>query len=88
MLKDKKLLQRLETLLIDESSMIRADIFDGIDYSLKINRKNNRPFGGVQIILLGDLFQLPPVVSSNDKEVIDKFYPKGEYFFNAKSFPE
>ncbi len=88
LLKDKKLLQRLETLLIDESSMIRADIFDGIDYSLKINRKNNRPFGGVQIILLGDLFQLPPVVSSNDKEVIDKFYPKGEYFFNAKSFPE
>ena len=88
LLKDRKLLLKLETLLIDESSMIRADIFDSIDYSLKINRKSTKPFGGVQIILLGDLFQLPPVVSGNDKEVIEKFYPQGEYFFNAKSYSE
>ena len=88
LLKDKQLLQRLDTLLIDESSMIRSDIFDGIDYSLKINRGNNKPFGGVQIVLLGDLFQLPPVVSGSEKEVIEKFYPEGEYFFNSKCFPQ
>ncbi len=85
-LKDRKLLERLETLLIDESSMIRADIFDSIDLSLKINKKNKKPFGGVQIILFGDLFQLPPVVSSGDFEIVKKFYPGGEYFFNSKCF--
>ena len=86
LLKDKQLLQRLDTLLIDESSMIRSDIFDGIDYSLKINRGNNKPFGGVQIVLLGDLFQLPPVVSGSEKEVIEKFYPEGEYFLIPNAF--
>jgi len=85
-LKDRNLLNRLETLLIDESSMIRSDIFDAIDLSLKKNRKNKKPFGGVQIVLFGDLLQLPPVVSSQEKEVIEKFYPKGQYFFNAECF--
>ena len=85
-LRDRNLLNRLETLLIDESSMIRSDIFDAIDLSLKINRKNKKPFGGVQIVLFGDLLQLPPVVSSQEKEVIEKFYPKGQYFFNAECF--
>jgi len=85
-LRGRNLLNRLETLLIDESSMIRADIFDAMDLSLKINRKNKKPFGGVQIVLFGDLLQLPPVVSSAEKEVVEKFYPKGEYFFNAKCF--
>ena len=83
-LRDRNLLNRLETLLIDECSMCRADIFDGIDLSLKINRKSKKPFGGVQIILFGDLLQLSPVVSSTEKEVVEKFYPEGEYFFNAK----
>ena len=85
-LKDRNLLNRLQTLLIDESSMIRADIFDAIDLSLKRNRKNKKPFGGVQIVLFGDLLQLSPVVSSAEKEVVEKFYPEGEYFFNAKCF--
>ena len=85
-LRDRNLLNRLETLSIDECSMCRADIFDAIDLSLKINRKNKKPFGGVQIILFGDLLQLSPVVSSSEKEVIEKFYPEGEYFFNAKCF--
>ena len=75
-----------ETLLIDESSMIRSDIFDLIDLSLKKNRRNKKPFGGVQIILFGDLLQLSPVVSSAEKEVVEKFYPKGAYFFNARCF--
>ena len=85
-LRDRNLLNRLETLLIDESSMIRADIFDAIDLSLKRNRKNKKPFGGVQIVLFGDLLQLSPIVSSAEKEVVEKFYPEGEYFFNAKCF--
>ena len=86
-LREREHIQRLETLLIDESSMLRADIFDAIDLSLKKNRGNKKPFGGVQIILFGDLLQLPPVVSSIDEEVMEKFYPKGEFFFNSKSFP-
>ena len=86
-LRDRDLIKKLDTLLIDESSMLRADIFDAIDLSLKKNRGNKKPFGGVQIILFGDLLQLPPVVSSNDREVMEKFYPKGEFFFNSNSFP-
>ena len=61
--RDRNFFSRLETLLIDESSMIRSDIFDLIDLSLKKNRRNKKPFGGVQIILFGDLLQLSPVVS-------------------------
>ena len=86
-LRDRDLIKNLDTLLIDESSMLRADIFDAIDLSLKKNRGNKKPFGGVQIILFGDLLQLPPVVSSNDREVMEKFYPKGEFFFNSNIFP-
>ena len=84
--RDRNFFSRLETLLIDESSMIRSDIFDLIDLSLKKNRRNKKPFGGVQIILFGDLLQLSPVVSSAEKEVVEKFYPKGAYFFNARCF--
>ena len=72
-LREREHIQRLETLLIDESSMLRADIFDAINLSLKRNRANKQPFGGVQIILFGDLLQLPPVVSSIDEEVMEKF---------------
>ena len=84
---DKEKINKLNTLLIDESSMLRADLFDAINHSLKKNRGNKKPFGGVQIILFGDLLQLPPIVSDLDKEVVEKFYPKGEFFFNSKSFP-
>ena len=87
-LRDQKLIKKLDTLLIDESSMIRADMLDAINLSLKKNRKNNKPFGGVQIILIGDLFQLPPVVSSDAKDIIEQLYPDGPYFFNSKIFNE
>ena len=85
-LREKEILRNLDVLLIDESSMVRADIFDAINDSLKKNRSSKTLFGGVQIILFGDLLQLSPIVSSNDKEVMDEFYPDGPYFFNAKSF--
>ena len=81
LLKDKSLIQSLDTILIDEISMVRADLFDAIDLSLKKNRKNNKPFGGVQMIVFGDVMQIDPIVGSSDEEMMEKFYPKGRFFF-------
>ena len=66
--------------------MIRSDILDGIDKSLKLNRGNKLVFGGVQLILIGDLFQLPPVVTDDESEIMEKLYPNGQYFFNANCY--
>lgn len=76
-----KVLKELELLIIDEISMVRADIFEGIDYSLKLARRNNAPFGGVQVCVIGDLFQLPPVVSREEKEFFAQYYETP--FFSA-----
>lgn len=78
---------KLEMIIIDEISMVRADLLDGIDYSLRVNRDNELPFGGVQIICFGDIFQLPPVV---EKDLAEYFFEKygGYYFFNAPVFKE
>ena len=86
LLKDPELLKRLDTLLIDECSMVRADLFDAVDESLRKNRKNKKPFGGVQIILFGDLLQIAPIVTRSDKEIIDQIYPRGSFFFNSNVF--
>lgn len=87
--KNAKLLQKLETLIIDEVSMVRADVMDGIDTALRLNRDNiHTPFGGVQVILCGDLFQLPPIVRDAEmKTFFDEQYG-GPYFFGAKVFDE
>ncbi len=61
---NRKLYQNIEVLVIDEISMVRADLLDNIDYFLRVNRENPLPFGGVQVVFFGDLFQLPPVVAS------------------------
>ena len=67
--KDKKRLYRnLEVLIIDEISMVRADMLDGINRFLQVNRENMQPFGGVQLVVFGDLFQLPPVVTRDPVE--------------------
>ena len=84
----KEVLQNLDTILIDEISMVRADLFDAINLSLKKNRKNNKPFGGVQIILFGDVMQIDPIVSSVEKEIMEKFYPNGRFFFNSNIYKE
>jgi len=86
LLKDKSLIQSLDTILIDEISMVRADLFDAIDLSLKKNRKNNKPFGGVQMIIFGDVMQIDPIVGSSDEEMMEKFYPKGRFFFNSNIY--
>ena len=86
-LKDKDLIKKLDTILIDEISLVKADLFDAIDISLKMNRGNDEPFGGVQIVVFGDLMQLPPIIGK-DSEIMQKFYPEGAYFFNANCFTE
>ncbi len=83
--KTRSLVQKIDTLVIDEASMIRADVMDGIDLSLRINRSNNKPFGGVKIILIGDLFQLPPVVGRDMNEFFEKKY-QSPFFFSARVF--
>lgn len=67
---------------MDEVSMVRADTIDGIDYILRIAKGNDIPFGGVQIILFGDMYQLPPVVEKSLHKYFQKTYG-GEYFFNT-----
>ncbi|MBU2043924.1 MAG: AAA family ATPase [Candidatus Omnitrophica bacterium] len=80
----KKIIQNLDLLLIDEASMVRADMLDAIDYSLRINRKKmDIPFGGVRIVMFGDVFQLPPVVERSMEPLIKQYYGHS-YFFNAK----
>jgi len=74
-----------DMIIIDEVSMVRADIIDNIDYFLRINRNVNAPFGGVQMIFFGDLFQLPPVVSTPfEKQYFQTTYPT-PYFFSAQA---
>ncbi|MEQ1704875.1 MAG: AAA family ATPase [Rickettsiales bacterium] len=84
---NSRVLKELELLIIDEISMVRADIFDGIDHSLKLARKNNKPFGGVQLCVIGDLFQLPPVVSREEKEFFAQYYQTA-FFFGTKAYTE
>ncbi|MCX2573357.1 helix-turn-helix domain-containing protein [Pedobacter sandarakinus] len=79
----RRLLQELELLVIDEVSMLRADMLDAIDFSLRYIRRNrNVPFGGVQLLFIGDLHQLPPVVKNDEWRVMAGFY-KSIYFFDA-----
>lgn len=80
-----KLLRSLDTLVIDEISMVRADLLDCIDKSLRMNRRSNAPFGGVQIIAIGDPYQLPPVVTASEEKFIMRTYG-APHFFKAHSY--
>jgi ATP-dependent exoDNAse (exonuclease V) alpha subunit len=82
--KNNKIYKNLDMIVIDEISMVRADIIDNMDYFLRINRNINEPFGGVQMIFFGDLFQLPPVVSTTfEKQYFTTTY-ETPYFFSAR----
>lgn len=84
----QKLLKKIELVIIDEISMVRADIIDFIDKILRIYSHNLRePFGGKQMLLVGDVFQLEPVVKSDEREIINRYYPN-PFFFSAKVFQE
>ncbi|MGY0039842.1 helix-turn-helix domain-containing protein [Pedobacter sp. NJ-S-72] len=78
----RRIFQDLELLIIDEVSMLRADLLDAIDMVLRYIRKNNASFGGVQVLFIGDLHQLPPVVKSNEWQLLGEFY-QSVYFFDA-----
>jgi len=84
----RRMLQELELLVIDEVSMLRADMLDAIDFALRYIRRNrNVPFGGVQLLFIGDLHQLPPVVKNDEWRIMAGFY-KSIYFFDALSLQD
>lgn len=78
-----KILRTLDLLIIDEISMVRADILDAIDNILKRYRRNDRPFGGVQLLMIGDIQQLPPVVRESERPFMEQVY-SSPFFFNSK----
>ena len=81
-----KLLKELELIIIDEVSMVRADIIDFIDKLLRVYCRNMRePFGGKQMLFVGDIYQLEPVVKEDDRRLLHPFYASG-YFFDARVF--
>lgn len=75
--------KNLQFIIIDEISMVRADLLDLIDVSLRVNRLNDRPFGGVRIIAVGDLFQLPPIISDPEELLYLQDKYKTPYFMSA-----
>ncbi|MDA9661139.1 AAA family ATPase [Gammaproteobacteria bacterium] len=82
-----KLLKNLELLIIDEVSMVRAPMLDAISQSLQIHRNSQEPFGGVDVLACGDLFQLPPIIKESEERVIYEKYDS-IYFFDAHSFKD
>lgn len=87
-LKGDNYFRTLKTIIIDEISMVRADMLDGIDLFLRKNGPNpNKPFGGVQMILVGDPYQLPPVLTNDDAEIFNKMY-SAPYFFSSEVYKE
>lgn len=86
--KQIQLLNELELIIIDEISMVRADIIDFVDKVLRVYCHNMRePFGGKQVLLIGDVFQLEPVVKADEREILRRFYPNC-FFFSAHAFQQ
>ena len=87
-LRDNRKIKAIDTLVIDEISMVRSDMLDALDYFFRLNKGKMRlPFGGVQVILFGDHFQLPPVLRSDERSLFYEKY-EVEYFFGAKVYPQ
>jgi hypothetical protein len=80
----RELIKGLDLLVIDEISMVRADLLDGVDDVLRRLRRTSLPFGGVQLLLIGDMHQLPPVVKANEWQVLAPLYDS-PYFFSSKA---
>ena len=79
----QSVIRNMELLIIDEVSMLRADLLDAIDFMMQTVRKNNKPFGGVQVLFIGDLLQLPPVIRDEEWRTLKKYY-KGKFFFHSQ----
>ncbi|MEZ0608906.1 HRDC domain-containing protein [Fibrella sp. WM1] len=82
-----RLIRTLDLLVIDEISMVRADVLDGIDEVLRRYRYSQEPFGGVQLLLIGDMQQLPPVIRDDDWALLRPYYETG-YFFSSHALRE
>ncbi len=81
------IIRSLDLIVIDEISMVRADLLDGIDEQLRRLRKNDKPFGGVQLLLIGDLQQLPPVTKEDEWEILKHYYDT-PFFFGSKALQQ
>lgn len=80
----QRIIRTLDLLIIDEISMVRADLLDAVDNTLRRYRRNSKPFGGVQLLMIGDVQQLPPVVTDAEKPYMDRVYPS-PFFFHSKA---
>lgn len=80
-----KVIREMELLVIDEVSMVRADLLDAIDFALRFTRRSNLPFGGVQVLFIGDMYQLPPVVKDEEWAILSAHY-SSPYFFSSKVY--
>ncbi|OIO26558.1 hypothetical protein AUJ14_01635 [Candidatus Micrarchaeota archaeon CG1_02_55_22] len=80
----QELFKSLDAVIIDEASMVRADLLDCIDKSLRLNRSKREPFGGVQMLFFGDLHQLPPVVTESERDALQGAYDS-PYFFDSNA---
>lgn len=84
----KKVLRNIDLLIIDEVSMLRADLLDAIDYRLRsVKGDYHRPFGGVQLLMIGDLYQLPPIVKDHEWNYLKEFYAS-PHFFESRALKE
>jgi len=79
-----KIIRTLDLVIIDEISMVRADLLDAIDMTLRRYRRSSKPFGGVQLLMIGDVQQLPPVVKEEERPYIEQVYPSA-FFFHSKA---
>ena len=79
----KSVIRNMELLIIDEVSMLRADLLDAMDFMMQTVRKRNQPFGGVQVLFIGDLLQLPPVIRDDEWRTLKNYY-KGKFFFHSQ----
>jgi ATP-dependent DNA helicase PIF1 len=82
--RQRKLIRNLDRIIIDEISMVRADLLDIVDRTLRIAREQDVPFGGVQVLMVGDFFQLPPVVTLAEEQVLTRLAYKGAFSFDSK----
>jgi ATP-dependent exoDNAse (exonuclease V) alpha subunit len=85
--KNVSIFKNLEMIVIDEISMVRADLLDAVDQFLRAARRNEMPFGGIQMVFIGDLYQLPPVVTNEEREIFQQLY-QTPYFFHANVMRE
>lgn len=82
---EEELVRNVDLIIIDEVSMVRADVMDHISEKIRLIRCSDKPFGGVQLLLIGDLYQLPPVVTKEDEYILKGHYNSDYFFFNSKA---